>query len=117
MQDEFIDGYSETLFRQIINQVYNLFTKRAYSKGWESEFLALLRCYSFAVICRTSSRSIRLRNSERTERLINLVSLSYSTMTLLPYNNSEFSNCQTASAQKILYEISQQIQASKGMRS
>jgi len=52
----------------------------------------------------------RLRSRKGIERLINLISLSYSAMTLLPYSDQEFSSYQTASAQETRYEISQQIQ-------
>lgn len=44
-------------------------------------------------------------------RLINVDSLSDSAMTLLAYNDQEFSTCQSACAQETRYEISQQIQA------
>ena len=54
----------------------------------------------------------RVRSREGIERLVNLVSLSYSAMTLLPYYDELFSGCQDASAQETRYEISQQIQAS-----
>lgn len=58
-----------------------------------------------------SIEEYRLRSKEGIERLVNLISLSYSAMTLLPYSDPAFSNCQTASAQKTQYEINQQIQA------
>ncbi len=53
----------------------------------------------------------RIRSKEGIERLINLMSLSYSAMTLLPYSDASFSEYQTASAQETRFEISQQIQA------
>ncbi len=53
----------------------------------------------------------RIRSKEGIERLINLMSLSYSAMTLLPYSDAVFSEYQTASAQETRFEISQQIQA------
>ncbi len=52
----------------------------------------------------------RIRSKEGIERLINLMSLSYSVMTF-PYSNAAFSEYQTASAQETRFEISQQIQA------
>ena len=53
----------------------------------------------------------RIRSKEGIERLVNLISLSYSAMTLLPYSDETFSMYQSASAQETRYEISQQIQA------
>jgi len=53
----------------------------------------------------------RIRSKEGIERLVNLISLSYSAMTLLPYSDEPFSGYQSASAQKTRYEIGQQIQA------
>ncbi len=53
----------------------------------------------------------RIRSKEGIERLINLISLSYSAMTLLPYSDTTFSAYPSASAQETRYEISQQIQA------
>ncbi len=46
-----------------------------------------------------------------TERLVNLISLSYSAMALLPYSDETFSGYQSASAQETPYEIGQQSQA------
>ncbi len=54
----------------------------------------------------------RIRSKEGIERLVNLISLSYSAMTLLPYSDETFSEYQSASAQETRYEIGQQIQAS-----
>ncbi len=58
-----------------------------------------------------SMEEYRVRRKQGMERLINLMSLSYSAMTLLPYSDTAFSEYQTASAQETWYEISQQIQA------
>ena len=58
-----------------------------------------------------SMEEYRVRSKEGIERLINLMSLSYSAMTLLPYSDETFSVCQSASAQETRYKISQQIQA------
>jgi hypothetical protein len=52
----------------------------------------------------------RIRSKEGIERLVNLISLSYSAMTLLPYSDENFSGYQSASAQETRYEIGQQIQ-------
>lgn len=52
----------------------------------------------------------RVRSKEGIERLANLIGLSYSAMTLLPYQEEAFSSCQCFSAQETRYEISQQIQ-------
>ena len=54
----------------------------------------------------------RIRSKEGIERLVNLISLSYSAMTLLPYSDETFSEYQSASAQETRYEIGQQIQSS-----
>lgn len=53
----------------------------------------------------------QVRSKEGIERLVNLVSLSYSAMTLLPYSDKTFSGYQSASAQETRYKIGQQIQA------
>lgn len=58
-----------------------------------------------------SMEEYRIRRKEGIERLINLISLSYSAMTLLPYCDETFSVYQSASAQETRYEISQQIQS------
>ena len=58
-----------------------------------------------------SMEEYRIRSKEGIERLINLISLSYSAMTLLPYSDETFSGCQSASAQETRYEIGQQIQS------
>ena len=58
-----------------------------------------------------SMEGYRIRSKEGIERLINLISLSYSAMTLLPYSDETFSGCQSASAQETRYEIGQQIQS------
>ena len=52
----------------------------------------------------------RIRSKEGIERLVNLMSISYSAMTLLPYSDDAFSGYQSASAQETKYGISQQIQ-------
>ncbi len=46
------------------------------------------------------------------ERLINLMSLSYSAMSLLPYSDDTFLEYRSASAQETMYGSSQQILAS-----
>lgn len=53
----------------------------------------------------------RVRSREGVERLINLLSVSYSTMTLLPYMDKTFSYYQSVSAQETKFGIGQQIQA------
>ena len=53
----------------------------------------------------------RVRSSCAIERLVNLLSISYSAMTLLPYSDSSFSGYQSASAQETKYAIGQQIQS------
>ena len=58
-----------------------------------------------------SLEEYRIRSKEGIERLANLISLSYSAMTLLPYQEEVFSSCQCSSAQETRYEISQQIQS------
>ena len=57
-----------------------------------------------------SLEEYRIRSKEGIERLVNLMSLSYSAMTLLPYSDEAFSGYQSASAQETRYGISQQIQ-------
>ncbi len=57
-----------------------------------------------------SMEEYRIRTKKGIERLINLMSLSYSAMTLLPYSDDTFSEYRSASAQETRYEISQQIQ-------
>lgn len=52
----------------------------------------------------------QVRSREGIERLVNLSSLFYSAMTLLPYSDEIFSGYQSASAQETRYEIGQQIQ-------
>ena len=58
-----------------------------------------------------SMEEYRIRSKEGIERLVNLISLSYSAMTLHPYSDETFSGYQSASAQETRYEIGQQIQA------
>lgn len=58
-----------------------------------------------------SMEEYRVRSKEGIERLVNLISLSYSAMTLLPYSDEAFCGCQSASAQETRYEIGQQIQS------
>ena len=58
---------------------------------------------------RPRKRGSRIRGKEGIERLVNLISLSYSAMTLLPYSDESFSGYQSASAQETKYEIGQQI--------
>lgn len=60
----------KTTCQQLLSQAYRLFTKRTYSESREPEFPALLRCYSFAIIWRTSSRSIRLTLSSKVSLLV-----------------------------------------------
>lgn len=55
-------------------------------------------------------KGYRIRSREGIERLVNLISLSYSAMTLLPYSDETFSGYQSTSAQETRYEIDQQIQ-------
>jgi len=57
-----------------------------------------------------SMAEYRIRSREGIERLINLIGLSYSAMTLLPYCDEIFAEYQSASAQETRYEIGQQIQ-------
>ena len=58
-----------------------------------------------------SLEEYRIRSKEGIERLVNLISLSYGAMTLLPYSDETFSGYQSASAQETRYEIGQQIQS------
>ena len=58
-----------------------------------------------------SMEEYRIRSKEGIERLVNLISLSYSAMTLHPYSDETFSGYQSASAQETRYEIGQQIRA------
>lgn len=59
-----------------------------------------------------SLEEYRIRSREGIERLINLLAVSYSAMTLLPYSDETFSPYQSFSAQETRFEIGQQIQAS-----
>ncbi len=52
-----------------------------------------------------SMEHYRVRSSRAIERLINLLSISYSAMTLLSYSDSNFSSYQFASAQETKYAI------------
>ena len=58
-----------------------------------------------------SMEEYRVRSKEGIERWINLISLTYSAMTLLPYCDKTFSSYQYANPQETRYEISQQIQS------
>ena len=58
-----------------------------------------------------SMEQYRVRSSCAIERLVNLLSISYSAMTLLPYSDTSFSGYQSASAQETKYAIGQQIQS------
>ena len=58
-----------------------------------------------------SMENYRVRSSRGIERLVNLLSLSYSAMTLLPYSDKTFSQYQSASAQETRYAIGQEIQS------
>ena len=58
-----------------------------------------------------SLENYQVRSSQAIERLVNLLSVSYSSMTLLPYSDEAFSGYKSASAQDTRFEISQQIQA------
>ena len=58
-----------------------------------------------------SMKNYRVRSSQAVERLVNLLCISYSAMTLLPYSDDAFSNYKSASAQETRYGISQQIQS------
>jgi len=59
-----------------------------------------------------SLEEYRIRSREGIERHINLLAVSYSAMTLLPYSDETFSPYQSFSAQETRFEIEQQIQAS-----
>lgn len=59
-----------------------------------------------------SLEEYRIRSREGIERLVNLLAVSYSAMTLLPYSDGTFSAYQSFSAQETRFEIGQQIQAS-----
>lgn len=59
-----------------------------------------------------SLEEYRIRSREGIERLINLLAVSYSAMTLLPYSDETFSCYQACSAQETRFEIGPQIQAS-----
>lgn len=58
-----------------------------------------------------SLEEYRIRSREGIERLINLLAVSYSAMTLLPYSDETFSPYQAYSAQETRFAIGQQIQA------
>ncbi len=58
-----------------------------------------------------SIEEYQVRSKEGIEQLVNLISLSYSAMPLLPYNDETFSGYQSASTQETRYKIGQQIQA------
>lgn len=58
-----------------------------------------------------SMENYRVRSSCAIERLVNLLSISYSAMTLLPYSDDSFSGYQSASAQETKYAIGEQIQS------
>ncbi len=94
--------------------------KTTYSYGAENVFYLPLAWYGLRWNIEVSYyegktfwsiEEYRIRSKEGIERLVNLVSLSYSAMTLLPYSDGVFSGYQSASAQETRYEISQQIQA------
>ena len=57
-----------------------------------------------------SLENYHVRSSCGIERLVNLQSIAYSAMTLLPYSDETFAGYKSASAQDIKYEISQEIQ-------
>lgn len=58
-----------------------------------------------------SLEEYRVRSREGIERLTNLLAVSYSAMTLLPYTDGTLSCYQSASAQETRFGIGQQIQA------
>ncbi len=58
-----------------------------------------------------SMENYRVRSSCAIERLVNLLPISYSAMTLLPYSDENFSHYQSASAQETKYAIGEQIQS------
>lgn len=93
--------------------------KTAYSYGAENIFYLPLAWYGLRWNIEVSyyekktfwsMEEYQVRSKEGIERLVNLISLSYSAMTLLPYSDETFSGCQSASAQETRYEIGQQIQ-------
>ena len=95
--------------------------KTTYSYGAENVFYLPLAWYGLRWNIEVSyyegktfwsMEEYRIRSKEGIERLVNLISLSYSAMTLLPYSDETFSEYQSASAQETRYEIGQQIQAS-----
>lgn len=55
--------------------------------------------------------SYMLRSRKGIERLVNLISISYSAMTLIPYKDESFSRYRSDSAQETRFKIGQQIQA------
>ena len=57
-----------------------------------------------------SLENYHVRSSCGIERLVNLQSIAYSAMTLLPYSDETFAGYKSASAQDTKYEISQEIQ-------
>ena len=94
--------------------------KTACSYGTENVFYLPLAWYGLRWNIETSyyegktfwsMEEYRIRSKEGIERLVNLISLSYSAMTLLPYSDETFSEYQSASAQETKYEIGQQIQS------
>ena len=106
--------------RKICFDWENSADKTVYDYGKENVFYLPLAWYGFRWSIEVSYyegktfwsiEEYRVRSKEGIERLINLISLSYRAMTLLPYSDETFSVCQSASAQDTRYEISQQIQA------
>ena len=94
--------------------------KTTYSYGAENVFYLPLAWYGLRWNIEVSyyegkafwsMEEYRIRSKEGIERLMNLISLSYSAMTLLPYSDESFSEYQSASAQETRYEIGQQIQS------
>ena len=94
--------------------------KTTYSYGAENVFYLPLAWYGLRWNIEVSyyegktfwsMEEYRIRSKEGIERLVNLLSLSYSAMTLLPYSDESFSEYQSASAQETKYEIGQQIQS------
>jgi len=94
--------------------------KTAYSYGAENVFYLPLAWYGLRWDIEISyyegktfwsMEEYRVRSKEGIERLVNLISLSYSAMTLLPYCDETFSEYRSASTQETRYEIGQQIQA------
>lgn len=87
--------------------------------GKENILYLPLACYSLRWNIETSYyeektfwslSNYRVRTGRGIERLVNLLSISYSAMTLLPYSDELFSRYQSASAQDTRFEIGQQIQ-------